>query len=236
MPNPEKYGDVRARAGAPRLVRQAAAGPAAQPLLHRTSGPPLLQLLIPVLQVLDEDGALYLQREQVEGALRAPAYRLLERPTVALDSRRVLDVDSATAELEVFGGVLSTTDSGLHEAAAVSQQVERLARPPHHAEVELPVCDQRLHGADAGRAVLADGADERQAGALEPLLGKLRQLGRCFCELSPVHGAIMHQRVRRRGWSRPLAAGHGSNDQKRLCASRDRFWQRGIRGFVRQVQ
>src|SRR3972149_5582901 len=94
MPNPEKYGGLRASAA---LVRQAAAGPAAQPLLRRTSGPPLLQLLIPVLQVLDEGGALYLQREQVEGALRPPAYRFLERLTVALDSRRVLDVDSATA-------------------------------------------------------------------------------------------------------------------------------------------
>src|SRR3972149_4920447 len=117
MPNPEKFGEVRARAGAPRLVCQAAAGPAAQPLLHRTSGPPLLQLLIPVLQVLDEGGALYPQREQVEGALRAPAYRLLKRLTVALDSRWVLDVDSAAAELEVFGGVLSTTDGGVHQGA-----------------------------------------------------------------------------------------------------------------------
>jgi hypothetical protein len=46
-----------------------------------------------------------------------PAYRLLKRLTVALDSRRVLDVDGAAAELEVFGGVLSMTDGGLHEAA-----------------------------------------------------------------------------------------------------------------------
>src|SRR3972149_9445466 len=98
MPNPEKFGEVRARAGAPRLVCQAAAGPAAQPLLHRTSGPPLLQLLIPVLHVLDEGGALYLQREQVELPLRPPAHRLLKRLTVALARLRALDLHRAAAE------------------------------------------------------------------------------------------------------------------------------------------
>src|SRR3972149_1387578 len=107
MPNPEKFGEVRARAGAPRLVCQAAAGPAASALLHRTSGPPLLQLLIPVLQVLDEGRALYLQREQVELAVRAHDDRLVKRRAEALDSRRVLDVDGAAAEGESFGGVLS---------------------------------------------------------------------------------------------------------------------------------
>src|SRR3990172_5325463 len=151
-------GQIRKSPETSALARVAGAGPAAQPLPRPASYPPLPHHLVAVLHVLDEGGALDLQGEQVELPLRPPAYRLLERLTVALDSRRALDVDGAAAQLQFAAEVLAVADGGLHEAAGVSQQVQRLARPPHHAEVELPVDDQGLHGADTGRAVLANGA------------------------------------------------------------------------------
>src|SRR3990172_368445 len=175
MPNPEKYGDLR-------LARVAGSGPAAHALLRPASYPPLPQHLVAVLHVLDVGSAFDLQREQVELPLRPPVDRLLERLAVALDSRRVLDAGGAAAELQLAGPVLPVAEGGLHQATGVAQQVQRLAGAPHHAEVELPVDDQRLHGADAREAVLADGANEGQAGALEPLLSPSRQLRRGLCE------------------------------------------------------
>src|SRR3990172_305559 len=170
------------------LARVAGAGPAAHALLRRASGPPLPQHLVAVLLVPDEIGALYVQSEQVELPLGAPVDRLLKPPAVPLPNHRVLNVDGAAAELQFAGPVLPVADGGLHEATAVAQQVQRLPRPPHHAEVELPVHDQRLHGADSREAVPADGADEGEAGRFHPLLTEAGQLRRCCGELSPVHG------------------------------------------------
>jgi hypothetical protein len=72
--------------------------------------------------------------------------------------------------------------------AGVAQEVERLAGLPHHAQIERCVQDDRLDGADAERAIAANGA---YYGDLRLLVVKTSKCGwkenrscTCFRDLS----------------------------------------------------
>jgi hypothetical protein len=85
--------------------------------------------------------------------VRAPADRLFERAAVGLALAGVLNVARDAVELEVARGPRLVGDRVVDDATRVAQQVERLARAPHHAEVEPAVMDQRLNRTDAREAV-----------------------------------------------------------------------------------
>ena len=78
-------------------------------------------------------------------------------------------------------------DRVVDEAARVAQQVERLHRAGHHAEVELAAEPERLDGADAWCAVAAHRADEDDSRLAEEPARNRGELRRRCLERLPVH-------------------------------------------------
>jgi hypothetical protein len=96
-----------------------------------------------------------------------------------------LDGSPAQAELHLVPG-RGAYGIVKHEAG-VLQQIEGLARLPHHPQVEDAVQDAGLHTTDAGGTVLAEGADERDPALLELRPAHRCQFGGSGFELLPDH-------------------------------------------------
>jgi hypothetical protein len=93
----------------------------------------------------------------------------------------------------------------VHDATGLAVQVERLRRAVDHAEVELPVGDDRLDRAEARVSVTADRAEEDQAAGVEAppsLAGQLGGLGR---ELPPM-SSWRHRRTGAAPMRKPLGS------------------------------
>src|SRR6266705_1172236 len=80
---------------------------------------------------------------------------------------RVTNVDGSPVEAELHLVPSRGTNGIVNHDAGILEQVECLARLPHHPQVEDSVQDAGFNAADAGGAVLAEGADERDSAQLE---------------------------------------------------------------------
>jgi hypothetical protein len=102
----------------------------------------------------------------------------------------VLLVDDAAVELHVaVGPVLAAGDAVDHDPG-VAQEVERLARPPHHAHEQPAGRDVALVRRDPGTAVAADRPDQHELVSGEPPGGQVGDLGARPTELVPSHGDL----------------------------------------------
>ena len=111
---------------------------------------------------------------------------------VTAPGRLVVDGDRLAVHLELPFGAVLVRDGAVHHTSWVPQQVEGLHGPIHHPERQLPLEDKRLHRADPGRAVSAQGADERQAGGMEAGQASGRQFRSGAGEISPGrHGRLL---------------------------------------------
>src|SRR5262249_61555064 len=154
-----------------------------RPLEPRALWPQLYRLLS--VPVRNKGSALNIDREQVKvGPLpRGP----LDSLRVAQAHVRVVNVLGTPAQAE-FALIPHVAANGVVDHhARVAQQVQRLARVPHHAQVERPVQDARLDTAEAGGAVAADGAEQRPPALRELLLRHLRHLTPTCPERLPGH-------------------------------------------------
>jgi hypothetical protein len=120
---------------------------------------------------------------------RLPVDPLLDRRAVAGADVGVVDLPRAGVELEVALVAVATGDDAVHDAARVSQQVERLGRAPHHPAHQLAVDEVRLDRRNARPAVAAQRPEQAQLPCPEPLLAECRELGARLGEVVPTHAA-----------------------------------------------
>lgn len=120
-----------------------------------------------------------------------PADRCLLGVFEGMTARRLVDVDRPSVQLEVAEPRRPVGLRRDHGEARITQQIERLLRPPHHAQHQVAVDDVGLAWADPRRAAGANGAEQHDPGVLQALFGELGELGRGGGELPPVRLVVL---------------------------------------------
>src|SRR5215216_6710332 len=100
---------------------------------------------------------------------------------------RVVDLDGTPVELELGIAGVRARDGGVEHAAGVALQVAGLRRARHRSQKQVAVAEERLDWADARGAVLAERAEQRDAGFVESLAPEPRDLRCRGLELGPAH-------------------------------------------------
>jgi hypothetical protein len=100
---------------------------------------------------------------------------------------RVMNLDGSPPKAELHFVPGRGAHGIVKHEAGVLQQIECLARLPHHPQVEDAVQDAGFHTTDAGGTVLAEGADERDPALLKLCPAHRCQLGRSGFEPLPDH-------------------------------------------------
>src|SRR5437588_7155398 len=151
---------------------------------------PSRHVLVAVLRVADEGDVVDVDAKEMEPRLLRPPAEHGDRFAVPRSLYGIAHRDGAPSHLHLSFPPISVGDDAVHEDAVVAKEIGGLARLPHHREPQVTVEDERLHRAQAGRAVGTDRAHQEHPRRDEALVGDAGQSRRPDLEVLPTHGAI----------------------------------------------
>ena len=147
-------------------------------------------------------GAFDIDGEAVEFVADRLVSDLLEqRLQVFLPLLRVRDVQGPPVDFELPLRGHAVRNGIMDAATGVSQQVEGLLGAPHHAQIKLPVEEQRLHRRNPRPPILPQSSHHHQPMPVQPLLPQCGQLRVLLRKLLPGH-FLVSESEKPRGISR----------------------------------